>query len=96
MNKKFSYYMWKSIPRKYVQNLFIRVTLGLILMVFIFSSIRYFPLVFVSLVSNLTPLLTVLLSYLILKKGITKLDTAILFLSFVGVTVLITGSKGSK
>lgn len=92
MNKNFAYYMWESIPRKYVKNLISRVIQGLILMVCIFSSIKYFPLVFVSLISNLTPLLTALLSFILLKKGLSVLDTTILIVSFIGVTVLITGT----
>lgn len=84
--------MWESIPKKYVKDLISRVIQGLILMVCIFSSIKYFPLVFVSLISNLTPLLTALLSFILFKKGLSRLDTAILIVSFVGVTVLITGS----
>jgi drug/metabolite transporter (DMT)-like permease len=92
MNKNFAYYMWKSIPRKYVKDLISRVIQGLILMVCIFSSIKYFPLVFVSLISNLTPLLTALLSFILFKKGLSGLDTTILIVSFIGVTVLITGT----
>lgn len=66
-------------------------------MVCIFNSIKYFPLVFVSLVSNLTPLLTALLSYFLLNVGLSRLDTSILLISFVGVTILITGGhKGSN
>ena len=88
--------MWTSIPRKYVKDLISRVVQGLVLMVCIFSSIKYFPLVFVSLISNLTPLLTALLSFILFKKGLSRLDTAILLVSFAGVTVLITGAPSKS
>jgi drug/metabolite transporter (DMT)-like permease len=93
MNKNIAYYMYRSIPRKYVKDLISRVIQGLILMVAIYTSIKYFPLVFVSLVSNLTPLLTAVLSYVLFKKGLSRLDTTILIVSFIGVTVLITGNQ---
>lgn len=61
-------------------------------MVAIYTSIKSFPLVYVSLVSNLTPLLTAVASYFLFKKGLSKLETTILIVSFCGVTLLITGS----
>lgn len=93
MNRRFVDYMWRIIPRRHIGDLISRVIQGLVLMVCIFNSIKYFPLVFVSLISNLTPLLTALLSLLLFKVGLSMLDTCILLLSFVGVTVLITGGN---
>ena len=92
MKMDVSYYLWKSIPAKYWKDLVSRVMQGLVLMVAIYTSIKNFPLVYVSLVSNMTPLLTAVASYFLFKKGLGKLDTAILVVSFIGVTLLITGS----
>jgi drug/metabolite transporter (DMT)-like permease len=92
MKMDVSYYLWKSIPAKYWKDLVSRVMQGLVLMVAIYTSIKNFPLVYVSLVSNMTPLLTAVASYFLIKKGLSKLDTAILVVSFIGVTLLITGS----
>jgi drug/metabolite transporter (DMT)-like permease len=57
----------------------------------IYTSVRYLPLVYVALVSNLGPLFTALCSYYYLKKGLSRLDQIILLISFVGVILLITG-----
>ena len=64
-------------------------------MLAIYRSIKYFPLIFVSLISNLTPLLTAILSFFILKEKLAKLDIIILFVSFIGVTLLITGHNST-
>jgi drug/metabolite transporter (DMT)-like permease len=55
-------------------------------------ALKYFPLVYVSLIYNLAPLLVVLFSYILYKEGLSRLDIAILFASFFGVILLITGS----
>ena len=60
------------------------------MLVCIYTSIKYLPLVYVSLVSNLGPLLTAVFSFFLLKKGLSKLDTAVLLVSFGGVCLLIT------
>lgn len=92
MKMDVKYYLWKSIPTRYWKDLVSRVMQGLVLMVAIYTSIKNFPLVYVSLVSNMTPLLTAVASYFLFKKGLSKLDTALLVISFIGVTLLITGS----
>ena len=96
MNRHFIYYMWTSIPRKYVKDLVSRVIQGLVLMVAAYTAIKYFPLVFVSLVTNLAPLLTAVLSYFIFRVSLSKLDTIVLLISFIGVTVLITGGNSPQ
>jgi drug/metabolite transporter (DMT)-like permease len=44
-----------------------------------------------ALIQNLSPLITAVLSYFFLKKGLTKLETGVLIVSFLGVVLLITG-----
>lgn len=58
----------------------------------IYTSVRYLPLVYVALVSNLGPLFTAFFSYLWLKKGLTSLDLKVLAISFFGVALLVTGT----
>jgi drug/metabolite transporter (DMT)-like permease len=45
----------------------------------------------VSLVQNLAPLLVALTSYVLYKQALTRLDTSVLLVSFLGVIMLITG-----
>ena len=56
-----------------------------------YQSIKYFPLVFVSLVQNLAPLLVALTSYVLYKLPLTRLDASVLLVSFFGVLLLVTG-----
>ena len=64
-------------------------------MVAIYESIKHFPLVFVSLVSNTAPLLTAILSYWLFGVGLSLLDSGVLIVSFAGVAILITGDSKS-
>ena len=61
-----------------------------------YTCVKYLPLVFVSLVSNLSPLLTALFSYLFYRIGLTRLDTLVLIVSFGGVALLVTGSLSQE
>jgi drug/metabolite transporter (DMT)-like permease len=62
------------------------------MLVCVYTSVKYLPLVYTSLTSNLGPLLTAVFSYFLLKKGLSRLDTVILLVSFVGVVIMIMGS----
>jgi drug/metabolite transporter (DMT)-like permease len=96
MNQRIGYYLWAAIPKDKLGSLVSRILQGLVLMVLIYTSIKNFPLVFVSLVQNLTPLLTAVLSYLLFKVALSRQDTVVLLASFIGVTVLITGGEGGS
>jgi drug/metabolite transporter (DMT)-like permease len=54
--------------------------------------IKYFPLVYVSIVANTAPLLIAFFAFLIYRERLTSLDIGVLLVSFLGVAVLITGS----
>ena len=58
----------------------------------IYTAIKGLPPVYVALSSNFGPLITALLSFLLLKVSISKLDIQILIISFIGVAVLIFGT----
>jgi drug/metabolite transporter (DMT)-like permease len=72
MNIHFCYYMNHSIERKHYKNVTLRVILGLLTLGFTYEAIKYLPLTVVSLVQNLNPLVTAVLSYFILKVGLSK------------------------
>ena len=88
--------MYTAIPRAQYGNLLVRVIQGLVMIVCTYTCVKYLPLVFVSLVSNLSPLLTALFSYLFYRIGLTKLDTLVLIISFGGVALLVTGSLSQE
>ena len=92
MNKDFKYYMYTSIERRHVGHLIVRVVQGLFMLVCIYTSVKYLPLVYTSLTANLGPLLTAVFSYIFLKKGLSRMDSVILVVSFAGVVIMILGS----
>ena len=70
----------------------LRVSIGLIMLVCIYTSVKYLPLVYVSLSSNLGPLVTAICSYFLIRVPVSKIDVIILIISFIGVAILITGT----
>jgi drug/metabolite transporter (DMT)-like permease len=92
MNTQIKYYLYTSIERKLLSQLTLRVTIALTMLVCIFTSVKYLPLVYVSLSSNLGPLVTALFSYFWIRVPVAKIDIIILIVSFIGVAILITGT----
>ena len=92
MNKNIKYYMYTSIERRHIPHLAARVFQGLFMLVCIYTSVKYLPLVYTSLTSNLGPLLTAVFSYYFLKKSLSRMDSIILIISFLGVVIMILGS----
>jgi len=92
MNKKTYKYVIAEVPRDMASSLAARVCLGMFNMFCTYHVIKYFPLVYISIVANIAPLLIALFSYLIYRERLTSLDMIVLLLSFIGVSVLITGS----
>ena len=57
----------------------------------------YFPVVFVTLIQNLSPLLIALFSYALYRVKLNLIEVGVLIVSFVGFIILVTGSfKESK
>jgi drug/metabolite transporter (DMT)-like permease len=54
--------------------------------------VKSLPLVYISLTSTLVPVLTAIISYFHLRKGLNGIDIGVLAVSFVGVIVLIMGA----
>ncbi len=69
------------------------MTLGVLLLASIYTSVKSLPLVLVGVVTNLSPVLTAVLSFFILKKALTSVDAVALVASFIGIVLLITGGE---
>ena len=92
MNTQIKYYLYTSIERKLLPQLILRVTIALTMLVCIYTSVKYLPLVYVSLSSNMGPLVTALFSYFLIRVPVAKIDVIVLIVSFIGVAILITGT----
>ncbi len=92
MNYKTKYYMFDTIPRDSIKPLASRIGQGIFNQFCNYLTIKIFPLVFVSLVTNIAPLLVAVFSYILYKIALKQIDIINLIVSFIGVTLLITGS----
>lgn len=92
MNVKTKDIMWDSIPKQQVPALATRIIQGIFNMYCAYLSIKYFPLVFVSLITNIAPLILAVFAYLIYKEKLSALDIVNLLVSFLGVAILLTGT----
>lgn len=84
--------MWDSIPRDQLPALVTRIVQGMFNMYCAYLSIKYFPLVFVSLITNIAPLILAVFAYLLYREKLSALDIFNLLVSFLGVAILITGT----
>lgn len=90
---KLKEYLYDNIDKKLKWQLLLRVTLGVLLLVSIYTSVKSLPLVLVGVVTNLSPLLTAVLSFFILKKALTTVDAVALVASFIGVVLLRNSTR---
>ncbi len=91
LNIKLKEYLYDNFDSKLKWKLAIRVILGVFVIVCIYTSVKSLPLVLVGVVTNLSPLFTAVLSFIILKKALSTVDLVALVVSFAGVVILITG-----
>jgi drug/metabolite transporter (DMT)-like permease len=92
MNRHVKFYMFDAIPRAYVKTLAYRCAQGAFGLMCLYVCIKHYPLVFVSLVQNISPLLIALFSYYFYRVGLSMHESWILLISFIGVIILVTGS----
>ena len=81
----------KEIKRSQVPMLVCRTLLSVLTLVCVYVCTKSLPLVYIGLFSNIVPLSTAAMSYFILKKGLTRLELAVMVGSFIGVILLVTG-----
>ena len=93
LNYKLKEYLYDKIDLKLKWKLALRVILGVLVIICIYTSVKSLPLVLVGVVTNLSPLFTAVLSFIMLKKALTTIDAVALVVSFSGVVILITGGE---
>ena len=94
MNKDVKRYLFESVPRIHYKSMALRCLQGSFQFMCIYTCIKYFPVVFVSIVNNISPLLIAFLSFILYKVALSYLDLSVLLISFAGVVILITGTLG--
>ena len=74
--------MFEAVPRDQFKNLTTRILFGTASQFCSYFAIKYFPLVLVSLVTNIAPLLVALFSFFLHKVALEKMDIANLIISY--------------
>jgi drug/metabolite transporter (DMT)-like permease len=92
MNKKIKFYLFESVPRSHYSQLALRCCQGSFSFMCLYVCIRYFPVVFVTLVQNISPLLLAVFSWYLHGVKLTKIELIVLTLSFIGVVIIISGN----
>ena len=96
MNVDTKKHIWDSVNKKTFKVLVGRVLLGFVGLTLQTQAIARLPLVLVSMVMNLVPLITGVLAYFFLKERLDVIDKICLFISFAGVTIMVCGGSFSS
>lgn len=83
---------WDTVTRDSVGSLIFKTAASTATNIINYSVSKYLPLTIISIVSNLAPIIVVVLAFLILKETIRKFDLLMLVLTLVGIFgVILTG-----
>ena len=96
MNRNLMHYMYESIDRKYTNTLITRCILMPITLGCIYTSVKYLPISYVSLMTSLAPLLTALLMFIIYRTRLNRIDSLVLLTSFSGVVLIIMATFSTE
>ena len=91
VNRRLKYVVYDSVPKKQFKNLFIRGSQATLLILIQFTIAKYLSLVYIGLAQNITPLVTVVMSFYMTGERIKRLDLALIFVTFIGVTLVTLG-----
>ena len=83
---------WDSVTRDKAGALVFKTAASTTTNIINYTAAKYLPLTIVSIVSNLTPILVVVMAYLILKETILRFDLIMMLLTLIGIFgVIFTG-----
>ena len=91
VNKNIKKVVWDDVPRKYVWGLALRSIQATLQILIMFTVIKYLSLVFVGMAQNLTPLVTIIMSYFATGERLKLIDLILIFVTFVGVSCITVG-----
>ena len=95
INVHFKRDTWDSVTRDQAGSLVVKTFTGTTTNIIQYSVTKFIPLTIISIVSNLAPIIVVVLAFLILKEVIRKFDLAMMLLTLVGIFAVILGGDSS-
>ena len=84
--------VWDGISRDSVGPLIFRTIQGSCTNIINYSVTKYVPLTMISIVNNMSPLITVVFAFLILKEKIKLFEVIMIILIVGGVVTVVTGA----
>ena len=92
MNKNIKKHTWDSVTKDKVGSLIFKTFTGTTTTIIVNIATKYIPLTIIAVVSNLAPIVVVILAFLILKEQVRRFDVLMMLLSLVGIfTIIFTG-----
>jgi drug/metabolite transporter (DMT)-like permease len=91
VNTRVKYVMWDSVPSSMLPGLLKRSIQAALVILINFTTIRNLSLVFMGMCSNLTPIATVLMSFIMNGEKLKAIDLLLIFITFIGVTLITIG-----
>ena len=85
--------VWDGISRDSVGPLIFRTLQGSCTNIINFSVTRYIPLTMICIVNNMSPLITIVFAFLLLKEKIKSFEIIMIVLTIGGVVTVVTGAQ---
>lgn len=89
VNKELKGAVWDGVDRKSVTPLIFRSIQGTATNIINYSVTKYLPLTLIAIVNNMSPLICLVLAFLILKEKIKKFEILMITLTVCGVVVVV-------
>ena len=86
---------YDSVTRDQVGSLIFKTFTGTMTNIINYSVTKFIPLTIISIVNNLSPIIVVVLAFLILKEVIRKFDIVMILLTLVGIFGVIFGGSNT-
>jgi len=64
LNRHFKYYAWDGVPNKYIIGLIVRALITTSVLIIANSIVKYLSLIFIALSTNLVPIVTLIMAFL--------------------------------
>jgi drug/metabolite transporter (DMT)-like permease len=96
VNKNLKHVIWDSVPNTHFKFLAVRCLQNSVFILIQFTIVKYLSLIYIGLAQNMTPLFTIILSYFLTGEKLKMNDVGLIFISFVGVTLITLGSPSKS
>ena len=91
VNKNLKQVVWDTVPSTHFKFLLVRCAQNSLFILIQFTIVKYLSLIYIGLATNMTPLFTIIISYVLTGEKLKPTDIGLILISFVGVTFITLG-----